>query len=134
MKWFKSRKQKKIEELQFEIAQLKAKENQILLGFGDDIKKLSEQVKNIGFAQYPRVTVENLKTETLVVSFTVPRGVPMVTDDIEARMAALLGEKVAKYMIVQKDSFARDPLAGDVYRAMVKVVVYPVDERKFYGW
>lgn len=134
MKWFKSRKQKKIEELQFEIAQLKAKENQILLGFGADIKKLSEQVKNIGFAQYPRVTVENLKTETLVVSFTVPRGVPMVTDDIEARMAALLSEKVAKYMIVQKDSFARDPFADDVYRAMVKVVAYPVNERQFYGW
>lgn len=137
MKWFKSRKQKKIEELQFEIAQLKAKENQILIGMEEKMRTLIGRVDMIKIPQqptigvYPRVERKSLQTEALVVKFTVPHDMPLMTDDIEARVASLLSEQVAKYMIVQKE-FMRDPLADDVYRAMVKVVPYPVEEKRFY--
>lgn len=99
MKWFKSRKQKKIEELQFEIARLNAKENQILLGMEEKMRTLIGRVDMIKIPQsptigvYPRVERENMQTEALVVKFTVPHDMPLMTDDIEARVAALLSEQ-----------------------------------------
>ena len=46
-------------------------------------------------------------------------------------MAERLAEGVAKYMVVSKD-FMKDPLADPTYKAMVKVVPFPVGERRFY--
>ena len=136
MKWFKSKKKKKIEALEAQVeffheltdTKIRALSESISY-VQDSVDRARGSIRDLKFVSPYRV--ESQKTETLVCRYEVPHGFPITTEDIESRLANLLAEQVAKYMVVQKD-FMRDPLADDVYRAMVKVVPYPVEEKRFY--
>lgn len=130
MKWFKSRKQKRIEELEKQVDDMKIfLENDI-----EQIKlttsTIDDRIRGMN-KLYPSYTIRTEETVNLVTKVAVPRDYPITTEDISIRMANSLAEQVAKYMVVQKD-FMRDPLADDVYRAMVRIVPYPIQEKKFY--
>lgn len=136
MKWFKSKKQKRIEELEGQVEFLRQLTDDMLASLTDRISEVGAKVmdgncelRNIRMSAY---RIESPRTETLCASVSVPYGVPMTTEDIELRLAERLAEGVAKYMIVSKDNFMKDPLADPTYKAMVKVVPFPVGERRFY--
>lgn len=135
MKWFKSKKQKRIEELEAQVAWQKERiaelNNSVIHGINSLKVTTEATLTRVGRMEFTPYRVESPRTETLCASVSVPYGVPMTTEDIELRLAERLAEGVAKYMVVSKN-FMKDPLADPTYKAMVKVVPFPVGERRFY--
>lgn len=127
MKWFKSKKQKRIEELE--------KENSFLQNVIADISNLKNKIdtvdshiSNLKFTS-PYVspyTTHNQSIDTIMAKIEAYPDTPMSSDDIEARLIYSLAEGVAKHMVVYKYYDPKE--MKDIYSAMVKVVALPKDQ------
>ena len=127
MKWFKSKKQKRIEELEEEVKFLKDM-NSKLSSLESQIGAVDNHISNLKVTS-PYVspyTVSHQPTETIVAKTEVYPGMPMSSDDIETRLIYSLAEGVAKHMVVYKYNDPKD--MKDIYSAMIKVVTLPKDE------
>lgn len=126
MKWFKSKKQKRIEELEEELAKVKelAYSNiPLLIG---KINTVDDKIDNLKFVSPYRV--EREKTETLCAKFCLPHGTNMLEEDIKDRLASELTRAVSNYMITYN---RYEPRTMETeFMGYVKVVVCP--DRTFY--
>lgn len=126
MKWFKSKKQKRIEELEAELAKVKelAYSNiPLLIG---KINTVDDKIDNLKFVSPYRV--EREKTETLCAKFSLPHGTNMLEEDIKDRLASELTRAVSNYMITYN---RYEPRTMETeFMGYVKVVVCP--DRTFY--
>lgn len=132
MKWFKGKKQKRIEELEKQLDQQLEQFKHVSSYYANLAVKVGELSTSVNNMRVYANRVETPKTETIVAKYAVPKGIPLATDDIEAMLAEKLCEGVAKHMIVHKDF---DPRVNeDVYCALVKVVAYPSELNTVISW
>ena len=126
MKWFKSKKQKKIEELEAEVAKLKELVYSNMPRLIDKITTVDGKIDNLKFVSPYRV--EREKTETLCAKFSLPDGCNMLEEDIKERLAEELTKGVSQYMITYN---RYEPRTMETeFMGYVKVVVCP--DRTFY--
>ncbi|MBO4703924.1 MAG: hypothetical protein J5617_03775 [Bacilli bacterium] len=126
MKWFKSKKQKRIEELEAELAKVKELVYSNMPRLIDKITTVDGKIDNLKFVSPYRV--EREKTETLCAKFSIPDGSSMLEEDINERLAAELVKGVSQYMITYNRYEPRT--MEHEFMAYVKVVVCP--DRTFY--
>ena len=126
MKWFKSKKQKRIEELEVELARVKELAYSNVPRIVDKLNDVNEKVDNLKYVSPYRV--ETLRTETLCAKFCLEHGVSMLEEDIKARLAAELTSAVSNYMITYN---RYEPRTMETeFMGYVKIVVCP--DRTFY--
>lgn len=121
MKWFKSKKQKRIEELEAELEKVKEltyDRMSILIG---KINAVDDKIDNLKFVSPYRV--EREKTETIYAKFSLPNGVNMLEKDVKARLAEELIDGVLKYMITYSHYNPKN--MENEFMGYVKVVVCP---------
>ena len=127
MKWFKSKKQKRIEELEAELAKIKELAYSNIPRIFDKLNTTNEKIDNIKLVATP-YRVERAKTETLCAKFSIPDGYSMPEEDIKARLASELTSAVSNYMITYNRYEPRT--MEHEFMAYVKVIVCP--DRTFY--
>lgn len=127
MKWFKSKKQKRIEELEAELAKVKELAYSNMPRIIDKLNTTNEKIDNIKLVATP-YRVETQRTETLCAKFELEYGVSMLEEDIKARLAEKLTQEVSKCMI----TYTRyDPRTmNSEFMGYVKVITCP--DRTFY--
>lgn len=126
MKWFKSKKQKRIEELEAELAKVKELAYSNMPRIIDKLNETNDKIDNLKFVSPYRV--EREKTETICAKFAIPDGYSMLEEDINERLAAELVKGVSQYMITYSHYNPKD--MEHEFMAYVKVVVCP--DRTFY--
>ncbi|MBO7452177.1 MAG: hypothetical protein J6U54_17755 [Clostridiales bacterium] len=126
MKWFKSKKQKRIEELEAELAKIKELAYSNMPRIIDKLNETNDKIDNLKFVSPYRV--EREKTETLCAKFAIPDGYSMREEDINERLAAELVKGVSQYMITYNRYEPRT--MEHEFMAYVKVIVCP--DRTFY--
>lgn len=126
MKWFKSKKQKRIEELEAELAKIKELAYSNMPRIIDKLNETNDKIDNLKFVSPYRV--EREKTETLCAKFSIPDGHSMLEEDINERLAAELVKGVSQYMITYN---RYEPRTMETeFMGYVKIVVCP--DRTFY--
>ena len=126
MKWFKSKKQKRIEELEEELAKVKELAYSNIPRLIDKVNTVDDKIDNLKFVSPYRV--EREKTETLCAKFALPHGTNMLEEDIKDRLASELTRAVSNYMITYN---RYEPRTMETeFMGYVKVVVCP--DRTFY--
>lgn len=126
MKWFKSKKQKRIEELEAEIVKIKDVAYSNISHLIDKVNTIDDKIDNLKFVSPYRV--EREKTETLCAKFSLPHGTNMLEEDIKARLAEELARAVLNYMITYN---RYEPRTMETeFMGYIKVVVCP--DRTFY--
>ena len=126
MKWFKSKKQKRIEELEAELAKVKELAYSNIPRLIDKVNTVDDKIDNLKFVSPYRV--EREKTETLCAKFSLPYNTNMLEEDIKARLAEELVKGVSQYMIFYSHYNPRN--MENEFMGYVKVVVCP--DRTFY--
>lgn len=126
MKWFKSKKQKRIEELEEELAKVKELAYSNIPRLIDKVNTVDDKIDNLKYVSPYRV--EREKTETICAKFSIPDGYSMLEEDINERLAAELVKGVSQYMITYN---RYEPRTMETeFMGYVKVVVCP--DRTFY--
>lgn len=126
MKWFKSKKQKRIEELEAEVEKLKELVYSNMPRLIDKITTVDGKIDNLKFVSPYRV--EREQTETLCAKFSLPHGTNMLEEDIKARLAEELAQGVSQHMIFYTHYNPKD--MENEFMGYVKVVICP--DRTFY--
>lgn len=126
MKWFKSKKQKRIEELEAELAKVKELAYSNMPRIIDKLNETNDKIDNLKFVSPYRV--EREKTETICAKFSIPDGCSMLEEDINERLASELVKGVSQYMITYSHYNPKD--MEHEFMAYVKVIVCP--DRTFY--
>jgi len=97
MKSFKSKKQKRIEELEAELEKVKELAYSNMPRLIDKITTVDGKIDNLKFVS--PYCVEREQTETLCAKFSLPYGTSMLEEDIKARLAEELTQGVSQHMI-----------------------------------